>query len=70
MLTYPAAALLGFGFSAMFVNALSFATDLIGDNKVSLQICVIMHFICISCDFSSHIASNTTQSRGLFSFLF
>ncbi|XP_078355288.1 major facilitator superfamily domain-containing protein 12-like, partial [Oculina patagonica] len=33
VLTYPAAALLGFGFSAMFVNALSFATELIGDNK-------------------------------------
>ncbi|XP_078358319.1 uncharacterized protein LOC144643058 isoform X2 [Oculina patagonica] len=33
VLTYPAAALLGFGFSAMFVNALSFATELIGDKK-------------------------------------
>ena len=33
--TYPAVVLLGFGSSAMFVNALGFATELIGDNKVS-----------------------------------
>lgn len=32
--TYPAVILLGFGSSAMFVNALGFATELIGDNKV------------------------------------
>lgn len=29
---YPAAALLGAGFSAMFVNSLCFTTELIGDN--------------------------------------
>ena len=34
-MTYPATVLLGFGFSAMLVNALSFAAELIGDNKVS-----------------------------------
>ncbi|PFX28373.1 Major facilitator superfamily domain-containing protein 12 [Stylophora pistillata] len=33
--TYPAVVLLGFGSSAMFVNALSFATELIGENKAS-----------------------------------
>ncbi|CAH3156434.1 unnamed protein product [Pocillopora meandrina] len=33
--TYPAVVLLGFGSSAMFVNALGFATELIGDNKGS-----------------------------------
>ena len=32
--TYPAVILLGFGSSAMFVNALGFATELIGDNRV------------------------------------
>ena len=32
----PAVVLLGFGFSAMLVNALSFAAELIGDNKVSV----------------------------------
>ena len=35
VMTYPATVLLGFGFSAMLVNALSFAAELIGDNKVS-----------------------------------
>lgn len=35
VLTYPAVILLGFGSSAMFVNALGFATELIGDNKAS-----------------------------------
>ena len=35
VMTYPATALLGFGFSAMLVNALSFAAELIGENKVS-----------------------------------
>ena len=35
VMTYPATVLLGFGFSAMLVNALSFAAKLIGDNKVS-----------------------------------
>ena len=33
-LIYPAAVLLGFGFSAMFVNAFNFANELIGANKV------------------------------------
>ncbi|RMX53271.1 hypothetical protein pdam_00019494, partial [Pocillopora damicornis] len=33
--TYPAVVLLGFGSSAMFVNALGFATELIGDNKLN-----------------------------------
>ena len=33
-MTYPAVVLLGFGFSSMVVNALSFAADLIGENKV------------------------------------
>ncbi|KAM7430901.1 Major facilitator superfamily domain-containing protein 12 [Porites harrisoni] len=33
VMTYPATVLLGFGFSAMLVNALSFAAELIGDNK-------------------------------------
>ena len=33
--TYPAVVLLGLGSSAMLVNALGFATELIGDNKVS-----------------------------------
>ncbi|KAK2572400.1 Major facilitator superfamily domain-containing protein 12 [Acropora cervicornis] len=32
-LIYPAAVLLGFGFSAMFVNAFNFANELIGANK-------------------------------------
>ena len=32
----PAVVLLGFGFSPMLVNSLSFATELIGDNKVSV----------------------------------
>ncbi|KAL9983321.1 hypothetical protein ACROYT_G005470 [Oculina patagonica] len=44
VLTYPAAALLGFGFSAMFVNALSFATELIGDNKEPWSARVIQNF--------------------------
>ena len=35
VMTYPATALLGFGFYAMLVNALSFAAELIGENKVS-----------------------------------
>ena len=35
VMTYPAVVLLGFGFSSMVVNALSFAADLIGENKVS-----------------------------------
>ena len=34
-MTYPAVVLLGFGFSSMVVNSLSFAADLIGENKVS-----------------------------------
>ena len=38
VMTYPATVLLGFGFSAMLVNALSFATELIGDDKVSSMI--------------------------------
>jgi len=33
VMTYPAVALLGFGFSSMLVNALSFAAGLIGENK-------------------------------------
>lgn len=33
---YPAVTLLGFGFSLMLVNSLSFATDLIGDNTVNI----------------------------------
>ncbi|PFX15850.1 60S ribosomal protein L10a [Stylophora pistillata] len=33
VLTYPAGAILGLGFSTMFVNALSFGADLIGDNQ-------------------------------------
>ena len=36
-MTYPAVVLLGSGFSLMFVTALSFAAELIGDNKVSLS---------------------------------
>ncbi|XP_029203899.2 major facilitator superfamily domain-containing protein 12-like isoform X1 [Acropora millepora] len=32
-LIYPAAVLLGFGFSAMFVNAFNFANELVGANK-------------------------------------
>ena len=32
----PAVVLLGFGFSAMVVNAISFVAELIGDNKVSV----------------------------------
>ncbi|KAJ7379091.1 Major facilitator super domain-containing protein 12 [Desmophyllum pertusum] len=44
VLTYPAAALLGFGFSAMFVNAISFATELIGDNKNTSGL--VFSFIC------------------------
>ena len=35
VMTYPAVVLLGFGFSSMVVNSLSFAADLIGENKVS-----------------------------------
>ena len=42
VMTYPATALLGFGFSAMLVNALSFATELIGDNKVSSIKCDVI----------------------------
>ena len=37
VMTYPAVVLLGSGFSIMFVTALSFAAELIGDNKVSLS---------------------------------
>ncbi|XP_073239858.1 major facilitator superfamily domain-containing protein 12-like [Porites lutea] len=33
VMTYPAVVLLGFGFSIMIVNSLSFAAELIGDNK-------------------------------------
>ena len=35
VMTYPAVVLLGWGFSAMAVNSLAFATQLIGPNKVS-----------------------------------
>ena len=35
VMTYPAVVLLGFGFSIMIVNSLSFAAEFIGDNKVS-----------------------------------
>ena len=35
VMTYPAVVLLGFGFSIMLVNVLSFAAELIGNNKVS-----------------------------------
>ena len=38
MLIYPAAVFLGFGLSAMFVNALSFGAELLGDNKVILLV--------------------------------
>ena len=51
MLTYPAAVLLGFGVSAMSVNALSFATELIGDNKVSwlMMTDVMCFFLLLFC---------------------
>ena len=35
VMVYPTVILLGFGFSSMLVNSLSFATELIGENKVS-----------------------------------
>lgn len=39
VMVYPTVILLGFGFSSMLVNSLSFATELIGENKVS-QLCI------------------------------
>lgn len=39
VMVYPTVILLGCGFSAMLVNSLSFATELIGENKVS-QLCI------------------------------
>ena len=44
VMTYPAVVLLGSGFSIMFVTALSFAAELIGDNKVSLYYHVPQHY--------------------------
>ena len=38
VLIYPAAVFLGFGLSAMFVNALSFAAELVGENKVIILV--------------------------------
>ena len=35
---YPAAILLGLGFSSMYVNSISLATELIGENKVNLTV--------------------------------
>ena len=43
VMIYPAVVLLGAGFSSMVVNSLSFATELIGDNKVSLKIFLVLH---------------------------
>ena len=43
---YPAAILLGFGFSSMYVNSISLATELIGDNKVNLLVLKkFLHFM-------------------------
>lgn len=36
VMIYPAVIVLGFGFSTMLVNSLSFTTELIGEHKVSL----------------------------------
>ena len=65
-MTYPATVLLGFGFSAMLVNALSFAAELIGDNKVSSPITLwlqkYLHFFSFFVEYNS--------SNQLFSFCF
>lgn len=47
VMVYPTVILLGFGFSSMLVNSLSFATELIGENKVSQL--SIEHRVHISC---------------------
>ena len=43
-LIYPAAVLLGFGFSAMFVNAFNLANELIGANKVRVLLVTLFCF--------------------------
>lgn len=52
VLIYPAAVLLGFGLSAMFVTSLSFAAELVGDNKVSVLVekypqSLLFHIPCL-----------------------
>ena len=46
VMIYPSVVLLGLGFSSMLVCSLSFATELIGENKVN-KVQVIFHLIFI-----------------------